>query len=117
MKDYHDYLQETEGQDRGCVWNDKGWASYKITGQECYIDQIYIKTDFREDKAATELADKVVKLAKEKGCCVLIGTVHTNEASFDIETGLSKRDRSVKVLLGYGFRPLRFNEGVATFLK
>ena len=117
MKDYHDYLQEIGGDKRGCHWNEKGFASYVITGQECYIDNIYIKPKYRKGKGATQLADEIVEMAKEKGCNVLIGTVYTDRASGDILKDCENFTRSTKVLFGYGFHLLRCEDGKAVFIK
>src|SRR5271166_5628584 len=70
---YADYLEEFSI--KHMFYNDKGFAIYEITGQDCYIQEIYVKPEFRDCKVAKDLQVEVTKIAKGKGCTRLLGSV------------------------------------------
>lgn len=67
------YIKEREGFET--IKNDKGFVVYKIFGEECYIRDIFVVKEFRRTNVATELADEVMKVAKDAGCSKLTGTI------------------------------------------
>jgi ribosomal protein S18 acetylase RimI-like enzyme len=75
-------------------WPD-GYATYMFQGDECYIEDIYVKPKIRQTALASEMADAIKFLAKEHGCKFLTGSV--NGRHNDPTT-------SARVLLGYGFK-------------
>ena len=106
MSMYREYLEELGSRD--IVESENGFATYLITGKECYIEDIYVKKEFRKTKEASKLADKIVKIAKEKGCTLLTGSV--------VPTA-NNSTRSLKVLLGYGFKLHSANDNFIVFSK
>lgn len=70
---YAKYIQEREGKE--IIESGIGFMSFKIQGEECYIADVYIEPEFRKSGIATELCDKIAKVAKERGCKYLSGTV------------------------------------------
>lgn len=70
---YADYLKEFSV--KHMFYNDKGFAIYEINDQDCYIQEIYVKPEFRDCKVAKELQAEVTKIAQEKGCTRLLGSV------------------------------------------
>ena len=86
------YFKEREGFET--IENDKACLNYRISGEECYIKDIFVIKEFRRSNVATELADKCAKIAKDSGCKFLSGTIvpSTNGAT-----------NSMKGLLAYGF--------------
>ncbi len=99
MKNFFEYLKEREGFD--AIVKPDGFAIFKFTTpEECYIKDIFVRPSKRKTKLASEMADEISKLAKERGCSHLTGTV-----SYNIENA----DRSIRVLLGYGFSFLGVN--------
>lgn len=54
---------------------DKGRAEYSIHGDECYISMIYVVPEERQNGVASFMADEIEKIAKEKGCLFLTGSV------------------------------------------
>lgn len=94
MSNYGNYIKERLGRD--IVEDDKGFATYEFyeESQACYIVDIYVHPDFRKEKVASNYADKIAEIAKERGCKFLYGTV---------APGTNHSTESVKVLLGYGF--------------
>ena len=87
------YLREREGVES--LIKDEGFATYIITGEECYIRDIWVHRDFRKTNIASRMADEISEIAKKFGCTHLTGSVcPTAKASTD----------SLRVLLAYGFQ-------------
>lgn len=103
---YKAYLKERSGRDT--VERHYGFAVYSITNQECYLEDIFVLPPFRRGKNATNLADEVVKIAKEQGCKVLTGSVATNAHN---------AHSSLLVLLSYGMKLLRAEANLVYFYK
>lgn len=101
------YLEELNN-GRGVVYNDRGFATFEITGDECYIVDIYIEPEYRTAKEASKLADEVVEIALERGCSILTGSVVPSAHNSTI---------SLKVLLGYGFELHGASDNFITFAK
>lgn len=99
MSLYADYLQECGHV--SIIETDKGFVTYRIMGQECYIPDIYIVPEHRKSHGASELADKVTEEAKKHGCSILTGSVNMN---------IKDPTRSLSVLLAYGFKVLKSSE-------
>lgn len=87
------YLKEREGFD--CILRDEGFASYKITGDECYIKDIFVFPDYRKKGIAAEMADDISRIALGRGCKFLTGSVCTTA---------NGAHASMLVLLAYGFK-------------
>jgi ribosomal protein S18 acetylase RimI-like enzyme len=103
---YGEYLKERENFE--IVESDKGFVSYKIFGEECYIRDLYVLPEYRKSHLASQMADKVAEIAKEHGCKYLTGSVSTKDP---------KATDNVKVLFSYGFKLLRGTEEMIYFIK
>lgn len=89
---YAKYINEREG--RETLEDDFGFATFSIGEKTCYITDIYLVPEQRRLRKATELADRVVVIAKERGCNLLLGSIDPDtKGSHD----------SLLVLLQYGF--------------
>jgi len=89
---YAEYIKEREGKD--IIENDKGYATYIFTDSNtCYIADIYVRQQYRKENVASQMANEIVELAKEKGCNRLLGSVCPQANGADI---------SEKVLIAYG---------------
>jgi ribosomal protein S18 acetylase RimI-like enzyme len=106
MSMYAQYIKERENKD--CIENEYGFATFKISGEICYLEDIYIDPAYRQRHEASLLANQVVERAKEKGCKFLVGTVNpaTNNATI-----------SLKVLLGYDMKLDSIRDGLIWFYK
>lgn len=92
MSLYAQYLRERTKDE--IIETEQGFATYRFTDEKsCYIIDIYTIPDFRKQGAARDIADKVMEIAREKGCTRLYGSV-VPSANGSTE--------SVKVLLAYG---------------
>jgi ribosomal protein S18 acetylase RimI-like enzyme len=103
---YAKYLKERE--DTETYEIEEGFITYSITGEECYIQTIYVMPDFRRLDIATRMADYVTKKAKLAGCTFLSGTVDptTNGAT-----------ESMRALLYYGFKLNSLKDGAIILVK
>ncbi len=92
MSLYADYLKErTEDQ---ILETENGFVTYRFTDEKtCYIIDIYVVPEFRKQGAASDLSDKVVEIARARGCTALLGSVVPSAKG---------STTSLKVLLGYG---------------
>ncbi len=101
-----EYTKERTG--RETVEWDEAFAIYEISGFECYIVDIYVRPGARKSGVASELAHLISKIARERGCKVLTGSVcpQTRGAT-----------DSLKVLLAYGFQLAKSEPNIIWFVK
>lgn len=92
MSLYGDYIKERAN--REIIESDIGFATYYYLNDGCYVEEIYVKPEFRKSNEASKMADKISEIAKENDYKKLYGTVcpTANGAT-----------NSLKVLLAYGF--------------
>jgi GNAT superfamily N-acetyltransferase len=103
---YKEYLKERE--DKDIVESEKGFATFKtFENGECYLQDIYVVPSERKNGVATEMANKVVEIAKERQCTLLVGSVCTEDQN---------ATRNMKVFLAYGMEIYK-NVGTMIFLK
>lgn len=87
------YFKEREGYET--INTDKGIASFKIVNEDCYIRDIFVAKEFRSTGEATYLADEISKIAIQRGCRFLTGSIIP---SMNGSTG------SMFGLIKYGFK-------------
>lgn len=90
---YVDYIKERTNKD--CIYSDKGFATFSFNESSCYIEDIYIKPEFRKSGEASRLADEITEIAKQKGYSILTGSVCPSG---------NGSTNSLKALLAYGFK-------------
>ena len=88
-----DYFREREGFET--VETDKGMATYKISGEECYIKDIFILKEHRRSGEAFKIGDHIAEIAKINGCKRLTGSVVPS---------LKGSSESMMGLIKYGFK-------------
>lgn len=106
MSLYAEYLKEREGFD--ILEMPEGYATYKITGNECYLRDLYVRSTVRNKGTATSMADTICSIAKEFGCKWLIGSV---------SPAASHSTESVKHLLNYNMKLLKSEKDMIYFIK
>lgn len=67
------YFREREGFET--ISTDVAVASYKVTGDTCYIKDIFVHPSFRKSGEGSVVADKIAIIAKELGCKYLTGSI------------------------------------------
>ncbi len=93
MSHFADYKLEREG--KHVIENEHGFISYIIQGESCYIEDLFISLPSRRKFHGSDLADQVSKIALDKGCKHLLGSI--------VPTTFGATD-SMKALFAYGFR-------------
>lgn len=68
-----EYFKEREGFET--ISTEVAIANYKITGDTCYIKDIFVHKDFRKSGEGSVVADKIAVIAKENGCKYLTGSI------------------------------------------
>lgn len=92
------YLKELEGTD--AIYNDYGFITYSITGDECYISHFYIKPDSRGSGKGKALYQTLKRKCKKAGArimsCNLFKKDQYNNINLDIykSVGFKKTDET-----------------------
>lgn len=92
---YARYIREREG--KHIVEDDYGFATYIYLDEHCYIEDIFVRKEFRTQGHASRYADQIAEEAKQKGFKKLLGSVCPQAMG---------ADQSLKVLQAYGFKLL-----------
>ncbi len=103
---YADYLKEREGTD--VLETTEGFCTYRIKGQECYIEDIYVKPEHRRGHSASRMADKVAEIAKASGCAILSGSVSPSA---------NGSHASLLTLIGYNMQLHSCKDNIIYFVK
>lgn len=91
---YSEYIGEQTK--KSIIETEKGFVTYSFPDKTTvYIEDIYIKPEHRKTHEASNLANQVVSIAKERGCTRLLGSVvpSTNNST-----------KSLLVLTSYGMK-------------
>lgn len=107
MSMYAEYLKEIQGKTE-ILEENEGFLSFMISGQECYMADIYVRPEFRGSNKAMELFNKVSKIAKERGCTYLLSSVCPS---------INNSTRSIKFILSCGFDLFSAKENLIFFRK
>lgn len=93
MSLFGDYIKERLSKE--IVENDLGFCTYFFLQDGVYIEDLYVRPEYRKGHIAAKLADQVAEIAKEKGFKKMYGSVRpSSKGSTD----------SLKVLFAYGMR-------------
>jgi len=95
MSLFSEYVKERLGDE--IIEHEDAFATFRFIEDgnisSVYIVDIYVRPHFRNAKVASSLADEITKIAKERGCKRMIGTVASNAKN---------ATQSIMVLIGYG---------------
>lgn len=104
MNHFIDYIREREG--REVYQTLEGFITYEMIDENTvYLVDIYVATQFRNKNIATQLADYVVELTNAK---VVMGSIDPN---------IPSAHTSLLVLLAYGMKLDRYENGLLLFKK
>ena len=110
MSLYGDYIKERKGY--GIIEDEHGFATYgtmDVDGEKAmYIEEIFVRPEFRQNKIASKYADEIALIAKNNGIKKLIGSVCT---------ATNNAHQSLLVLLGYGFKLYSNDHDTIYFIK
>lgn len=90
---YAEYISEREG--KHILEHAQGFATYVFMEKGCYIEDIFVRKEYRQTGVAAHLADQIAEIAKERGYKQLFGSVVPSA---------NGSTTSLNVLLSYGFR-------------
>ena len=107
MEQYKRYLEELHP-GKSVYSDERGFAVYWIRGEECYIEDIYVEREHRKSRGSHALADAVAKLAHEKDCKYMTGSVVPSANGATL---------SLKMMLSYGFKVHSAENNLILFIK
>ena len=87
------YIKEREGKE--IVESEKGFATYYYLNDGCYVQDIFVKNEFRKQNVAKEMLDEISNIAKSQGYNKLYGSVVPSTKGSTL---------SLKLSLEYGFQ-------------
>lgn len=93
MSLYKEYLEELGL--KHMHETEKGFIIYSFMEDGCYLEDVYIAKDFRDQKIAKQFYDEISIIAKEKGCKRLFTSVLTT---------VNNSTRNLQILLSYGMK-------------
>lgn len=100
------YFKELEGQD--AITSEFGFLTYRISGNECYVHNLYITPEHRNNKRAKALFSSLKQRAKEAGATIITCNVYFKNA------GLKK---NIAIYKKQGFKKIQENTNCVTMLK
>lgn len=89
---FGEYIKERLNKD--IIEDSRGFATYFFINDGVYIEDIYVRPEHRQSGVASQFADEIAKIAKEKGYSKMYGSVAPSARH---------STSSLKVLLAYGF--------------
>ena len=72
MSMFADYIKERLGKE--IIETDKGFATYSFTKDGVYVEDIYVKPDFRRERVAWDLLDQIAEIALNQGVRMMYGS-------------------------------------------
>jgi predicted GNAT family acetyltransferase len=107
MSLYAEYLKEKTNDE--IIESEDAFATYRFLNEkQVYIVDVYVKPHLRKQGIAFKMAEKIIEIAKAKGCTEGIGTViPSNKGSTE----------SVKFLLACGMTILSASENMIVLRK
>lgn len=93
MSLFAEYIEELAR--KSIIESDRGFATYYELPGGMYIEDIYVRQEFRNEAVAAEMANQIAQIAVAKGIKKLIGSVKPSNKN---------STTSMKVLLAYGFK-------------
>ena len=104
---YFEYLTERRPECK-ILKNNKGFAVYSYTEDAVYIEEIYVRPEYRKEAIASQLSEMIQQEAKDLGYITLLGSVSPSaKGSTD----------SLKVLLAHGMSLLSSQDDLIWFSK
>lgn len=106
MSLFAEYIKERL--DKEIMEDHRGFATYCFIDDGCYIEDIFVKKEFRDQDIAKEMLDKISVIAKERNISKLIGTV--------VPSANGSTD-SLSAAFSYGFKLDSSSQNLIVFTK
>lgn len=103
---YGQYIKERA--DKEIIEDERGFATYLFMDDGCYIEDIFVRKEYRSKGIAKEMLDKISIIAKEKGCKKIIGTVVPSYKSSTY---------SLQAAFSYGFKLDSSRQNLIVYVK
>ena len=87
------------------IWEDDGFISYRISGNECLLAEMYIEPHARSTKCFKVLIDRLTEISLAKSCSHLLAHIHINDKT---------HDRTLRSVLRIGFSVVQAHDGILT---
>lgn len=68
------YVKERQGLE--CLWKEHGFIAYKITGNECFLAEMFIEKEHRSSGKCKAMIMELAEIAKANGCDVITANIH-----------------------------------------
>lgn len=104
---YFKYLSERRPECK-ILKNNKGFAIYSYVDNDVYIEEIYVKPEFRKEAVASKFSEEIQQEAKSRGCGRLLGSVSASAKG---------STTSLRVLLSHGMSLLSSQDDLIWFYK
>lgn len=89
------------------IEDDRGFVSYRINGDECYLADMYVDHPFRRSKKFSELLEKLVDVAEEHQCKFISANIYVSDPGAKI---------SLRSALHFGFEPIKAECGIVVLI-
>lgn len=92
------YFAERESYETYFHGEKKGFMTFRVQGadkEEFYINHMFVAPDFRRQKVAWQMAERVFAIARNRGCKYVAGTIYR---------GVHGNSESMQAMLAFGFK-------------
>lgn len=103
---YFQYIKERENLD--FVEIEEGFFTYKINGDECYLNNVFLKPEHRGTPATIKIMNKIIEAAQSRDCKLISANVYLNDHGFH---------RTIKSALKLGFSFVLAQNNCVTIVK
>lgn len=106
MSLYSEYVKERLNKE--VIENENGFATYLFMDDGVYVEEIFVRKEYRNKGIAKEMLDQISVIAKNKGYKKMIGSVvpSTNGAT-----------HSLQAAFAYGFKLDSCRQGIIVYTK
>ena len=108
MELYKEFIKETGG--RECVYNDKYFYTYIINGEVFYLENVFIKKEYRNKGIVDNIIEEAYNLAKESNCKYLTSSACLNSFKNIVE-------RTDHILKRNGFKVYKTDDYMIDYVK
>lgn len=71
---YAQYILERQGFES--FWREHGFISYKVTGTECFLADMFVEAGARKTGKGRKLLEELIGIARYRGCNVITANIY-----------------------------------------